>query len=63
MREMGVAAEIVPSLDGALLPGRGADLMAAGRRVGCFGELHPLVLKSFGLEQPVVAMEMQWGEF
>ena len=62
LREMGVAAEIVPSQDGALLPGRGADLMAAGRRVGCFGELHPLVLKSFGLEQPVVAMEMQWAE-
>ena len=62
LREMGVEAEIVPSQDGALLPGRGADLMAAGRRVGCFGELHPLVLKSFGLEQPVVAMEIQWGE-
>ena len=62
LREMGVAAEIVPSQDGALLPGRGADLMAAGRRIGCFGELHPIVLKSFGLEQPVVAMEMQWGE-
>ena len=62
LREMGVEAEIVPSQDGALLPGRGADLMAAGCRVGCFGELHPLVLKSFGLEQPVVAMEMQWGE-
>ena len=62
LREMGVAAEIVPSQDGALLPGRGADLMAAGRRIGCFGELHPLVLKSFGLEQPAVAMEMQWGE-
>ncbi|MGV8174644.1 MAG: phenylalanine--tRNA ligase subunit beta [Methanothrix sp.] len=62
LRELGVAAEIVPSQDGALLPGREADLMAAGRRVGCFGELHPLVLKSFGLEQPVVAIEMQWGE-
>jgi phenylalanyl-tRNA synthetase beta chain len=62
LRELGVEAEIVPSQDGALLPGRGADLMAAGRRVGCFGELHPLVLKSFGLEQPVVAIEMQWGE-
>ena len=62
LREMGVEAEIVPSQDGALLPGRGADLMAAGCRVGCFGELHPRVLKSFGLEQPVVAMEMQWGE-
>ncbi len=62
LREMGVAAEIVPSQDGALLPGRGADLVADGRRVGCFGELHPLVLKSFGLEQPVGPMEMQWGE-
>ncbi len=62
LREMGVAAEIVPSQDGSLLPGRGADLMAAGRRLGSFGELHPLVLKSFGLEQPVVAMEMQWGD-
>ncbi|MGB7572105.1 MAG: phenylalanine--tRNA ligase subunit beta [Methanothrix sp.] len=62
LRELGIAAEIVPSQDGALLPGRGADLMAAGRCVGCFGELHPMVLKSFGLEQPVVAIEMQWGE-
>jgi len=62
LREMGVEAEIVPSHDGALLPGRGADLMAAGHRIGCFGELHPMVLKSFGLEQPVVALEMQWGE-
>jgi len=62
LRELGVAAEIVPSQDGALLPGRGADLMASGKRMGCFGELHPMVLKSFGLEQPVVAIEMQWGE-
>jgi phenylalanyl-tRNA synthetase beta chain len=62
LRELGIAAEIVPSQDGALLPSRGADLMADGRRVGCFGELHPMVLKSFGLEQPVVAIEMQWGE-
>jgi phenylalanyl-tRNA synthetase beta chain len=62
LRELGVAAEIVPSQDGALLPGRGADLVVDGKRIGCFGELHPLVLKCFGLEQPVVAMEIQWGE-
>jgi len=35
--------------------------MAVGKRIGCFGELHPLVLRSFGLEQPVVALELQWG--
>lgn len=54
--------KIVPSEDGAFLPGRGADLMANGNRSGCFGELHPLVVRGFGLEQPVVAMELRWGE-
>ncbi len=33
-----------------------------GQLIGCFGELHPLVIKSFGLEQPVVALEFRWGE-
>jgi phenylalanyl-tRNA synthetase beta chain len=61
LRELGLGAEIVPSADGAFMPGRAGDLMAAGKRIGCFGELHPLVLRSFGLEQPVVALELQWG--
>ncbi len=64
MREMGLEKQtkIVPSDDGALLPGRAADLLVDGERVGLFGELHPLVLRSFGLEQPVVALELKWGE-
>jgi phenylalanyl-tRNA synthetase beta chain len=62
LREMAVPVEIVPSKDGALMPGRGADLLAGGRRIGLFGELHPLVLRNFGLEQPVVALELAWGE-
>ena len=62
LREMAVPAEIVPSKDGALMPGRGADLLAGGERIGLFGELHPLVLRNFGLEQPVVALELAWGE-
>jgi phenylalanyl-tRNA synthetase beta chain len=60
--ELDTQAEIVPSQDGALLPGRGADLVLEGRRIGCFGELHPLVLRAFGLEQPIVALELKWGE-
>jgi phenylalanyl-tRNA synthetase beta chain len=62
LRELAIKAEIVPSQDGALMPGRSADLLAEGRRIGCFGELHPLVLRSFGLEQPAVGMELEWGE-
>ena len=62
LREMGLSAEIVPSEDGALMPGRGADLLVGGKRMGLFGEMHPLVVRSFGLEQPVVALEIEWGE-
>lgn len=62
LHEMSITAKIVPSEDGALLPGRRADILQNGRRIGCFGELHPLVLKSFGLEQPAVALELEWGE-
>jgi phenylalanyl-tRNA synthetase beta chain len=54
--------EIKPSEDGAFLSGRGADLVAGGKKIGCFGEVHPLVVRSFGLEQPVVAMELMLGD-
>ncbi len=62
LRELDIPAEIIPSQDGALVPGRRADLMQGGQRIGCFGELHPLVLRAFGLEQPAVALELKWGE-
>ena len=64
LRELGLEekTKIVPSQDGALLPGRGADLRIDGQKKGLFGELHPQVLQSFGLEQPVVALELRWGE-
>ena len=62
LRELAIKTEIVPSQDGALLPGRGGDILVGGRKIGCFGELHPLVLRSFGLEQPAVGLELQWGE-
>ncbi|NPV61476.1 MAG: phenylalanine--tRNA ligase subunit beta [Methanotrichaceae archaeon] len=64
LQEMGWQEEIkiVPSEDGAFLPGRGADILENGQKKGCFGELHPLVLRSFGLEQPAVALEIQWGQ-
>jgi phenylalanyl-tRNA synthetase beta chain len=54
--------EIRPSDDRALLPGRGADILLAGQKIGVFGEMHPRVIRSFGLEQPVVALELRFGE-
>ena len=59
-RELALEAEIVPSDDGAFLEGRGADLLVEGERVGSFGEFHPLVLQSFGLDQPAVGLELRW---
>ena len=62
LREMDLEADIAPTKDRAFMPGRGADLFAEGKRIGCFGELHPLLLRSFGLEQPAVGLEIEWGE-
>lgn len=59
LRELMLDAKVSASGDAAFIPGRGADLTIDGRRVGCFGELHPEVIRSFGLEQPVVAIEIR----
>jgi len=62
LRELMINCQIKPSEDGAFLSGRGADLEAGGKKIGCFGEVHPLVVRSFGLEQPVVGMELMLGD-
>jgi phenylalanyl-tRNA synthetase beta chain len=64
LRELDLEDEVTiePSDDGTLLPGRGADMLLAGQKIGVFGEVHPLVIRSFGLEQPVVALELRFGE-
>jgi phenylalanyl-tRNA synthetase beta chain len=59
-RELSIEPEIVASEDGAFLEGRRADLLVNGMRVGSFGEFHPLVLRSFGLDQPAVGLELRW---
>ncbi len=59
LREIRINAEVVESTDGAFIPGRGADLILNGSRIGCFGEIHPEVLNAFGLEHPVVGMEIE----
>jgi phenylalanyl-tRNA synthetase beta chain len=62
LRELMMDCQIKPSEDGAFLPGRGADLVVGGKKIGCFGEIHPLVIRSFGLEQPAAAMELMLGD-
>ncbi|HPJ85186.1 MAG TPA: phenylalanine--tRNA ligase subunit beta, partial [Methanothrix sp.] len=59
-RELSIKPEIVPSEDSAFLSGRRADLLVNGKKVGSFGEFHPQVLQSFGLDQPAVGLELRW---
>ncbi|MGC9443957.1 MAG: phenylalanine--tRNA ligase subunit beta [Candidatus Methanospirareceae archaeon] len=52
-------AEIVNSHDGAFFEyGRRADIIKNGARIGVFGELHPEVIGNFGLDHPVVGLEL-----
>ena len=47
-----------PERYGWLLPGRSAEVRAGKRRLGWVGDVHPRTLSNFGIEQPVVAFEL-----
>ena len=52
-------AEIMNSQDGAFFEyGRRADIVKHDARIGVFGELHPEVISNFGLDHPVVGLEL-----
>jgi phenylalanyl-tRNA synthetase beta chain len=47
-----------PEVHGSYHPGRCAALLLNGKRIGFAGEVHPLVLRAYGLEGVVVAAEL-----
>ncbi len=59
MRELDCEYVITGSDDSAYIPNRSAEVTVDGEVVGGFGELHPEVIQSFGLENPIVAMEIR----
>ena len=44
-------------------PGRHADIFSASQHVGCFGIVHPGVLKKFDIPAPVSAIELDLEPF
>jgi phenylalanyl-tRNA synthetase beta chain len=48
----------VPAVHDSFIEGRCAKITSGGKGIGHFGELHPEVLNNFGIEEPVVAIEM-----
>jgi phenylalanyl-tRNA synthetase beta chain len=59
LREMGLNYTIEESKDSAYIPNRCADIIIEGERVGNFGEIHPQVILNFGLENPIIAVEIE----
>lgn len=47
--------------DPSFLEGRAASINVRNQRLGVVGEIHPEVLNNFGLENPVVAFEIDLG--
>lgn len=59
MRELDYEYVITVSDDPAYISHRCAEISVNGEAIGGFGELHPGVIQSFGLENPIVAMEIR----
>eukprot|EP01120_Amphizonella_sp_Union-15-10_P005163 TRINITY_DN1590_c0_g1_i1.p1 TRINITY_DN1590_c0_g1~~TRINITY_DN1590_c0_g1_i1.p1 ORF type:complete len:595 (-),score=106.36 TRINITY_DN1590_c0_g1_i1:57-1841(-) len=54
---------IEPSTDESFLPGRCADVYVNDKKVGVFGVLHPIVLKSYGSIYPASALHIYIEDF
>jgi phenylalanyl-tRNA synthetase beta chain len=57
LHELSIAYIVQESKDPAFIDGRRGDIIAGGKKVGVFGEIHPAVLNAFDLEHPVAAFE------
>jgi phenylalanyl-tRNA synthetase beta chain len=57
LHELSIEYAVKESADPAFIEGRRGDIIVAGKKIGVFGEIHPLVLNAFELEHPVTAFE------
>lgn len=57
LREINVEYELRESDDPAFLPGRRADIIVSGEKVGTFGEFDPAVITAFELGYAVIGFE------
>ncbi|MDE1834678.1 MAG: phenylalanine--tRNA ligase subunit beta, partial [Candidatus Micrarchaeota archaeon] len=58
LKALGIEHAVTELNHKSFIPGRCAEIKAGSKRIGMFGELHPLVLKNFGIEEPGTAFEM-----
>jgi phenylalanyl-tRNA synthetase beta chain len=58
MRKMRIEFGVRKAEHRSFIEGRCAEITVKGRNVGFLGEIHPEVLANFGIEEPVLAMEI-----
>ena len=63
LRELGMEYEIRSTDIRTFIPGRGAEIVVDGKRVGLFGELNPEVITGFEITHPVMAFEIDLTDY
>ncbi|MDO8125407.1 MAG: phenylalanine--tRNA ligase subunit beta [Candidatus Hermodarchaeota archaeon] len=56
---LGLSATVRKTSNVSFIKGRVANLFIEGTHVGIMGEIHPAVLKNYGIEAPCVAFELE----
>jgi phenylalanyl-tRNA synthetase beta chain len=62
LNQLGLKAGFDVGDDGGLFPGRGANIIVDGDRIGIVGELHPQVAQAFELSGVACLIEIDLGE-
>ncbi len=63
MNSFNIKYSLEESASGSFISGRQAEVFVEGKKVGIFGEINPLVLQNWGIEMPMVALELNFGIF
>jgi phenylalanyl-tRNA synthetase beta chain len=61
-RAMRLECTVEKGSHASFIEGRCANVLAGKKRIGFLGEIHPEVLANFGIEEPVLAMEIDLGK-
>ena len=59
LSSVGVKFEVVPTIQPSFLEGRTGEVMSGLKRLGVVGELHPKIIREWGLSLPVAAFELE----
>ena len=59
LSSIGLKFEVVPTTQPSFLEGRTGEVMSGQKRLGVVGELHPKIIRAWGLSLPVAAFELE----